>query len=134
MSAGHVAEARPLLIDGPSPSPLVPADLEELRARVANAVGRIAVPRSFERYPDGLAYIIARQAQLRAILVVSSYAWTSGDELDGSLNERRLHILRGLLSALQKQGCTSLAKIRDCELCACPQVGYLRQHALRLQS
>ena len=91
--------------------------------RVAKAIGRVAVPQSLERYPDGLAYIITRQAKLRAKLAASSYAWTGGEELDGPLNKRRLRILSGLLSALQKQGCTGSAELRDGELCARIEVG-----------
>lgn len=126
--AGHVAEAPPLPIDGPFPSPLVPADLEELRTRVAKAVGRVAVPQSLERYPDGLAQIIARQAKLRAKFAASPYAWTDNEELAGALNKRRLRILSGLLAALQKQGCTGSVDIREGELCAHVQVGNTAVH------
>jgi len=101
--APFIPEAPSMSSMGPFVSPLVPENLDELRASELQAIGKVRVPRSLDRVHSGLRTFLANEAKRRAMSEGNQWRW-DGPKFDNPQDQRRLRILNGLLLALARRG------------------------------
>jgi hypothetical protein len=117
-----LSPAAPMSSTGPFASPLVPEDLEELRAVETKAIGRATVPKSLEAAHRGLRELLSKEARRREKVANSRWHWDE-PKFDNPVARRRLRILNGIFLALSKRGHDGNAYERDGEIHASVTVG-----------
>lgn len=93
-----------------------------MRARELKALGRVAVPRTFESYHPGLKDILQKEERRRQKATSNSWHWDA-PRFDNPVDQRRLRLFNGILLALAKREHGGDASATDTEISARAWIG-----------
>lgn len=100
---GIIEQAEPIPADGPFTSPVVPENLEELRAYELKAIGRAAVPRDLHKPHRGLVKLLKREDVVKKKAEENRWYWDK-PAFDTKLGQRKLKLLNALFYTLERRG------------------------------
>ena len=109
---GIIEQAEPIRADGPFASSAVPEDLEMLRTKERQAIGRVAIPRNLHKVHRGLVKLLKQEDLKREKAEQDRGHWHK-PAFDTPLGQRKLRILNALFWTLERRGHTGSAWERD---------------------
>jgi hypothetical protein len=87
------------------PAPTFDENLEDVRAEVKKAVGKVPVPRSLGKPHKVIAALLKKDEERRQKVIESEYSWQWDKPVfESAFEKRRLRILNALFMAAAKQG------------------------------
>lgn len=89
--------------------------MEVVRRRAELALGRVAVPRGFDRVDPAIEALLKEDEARKALLATDRYSWKK-PRFDCLAAQRRLRVLNALLLILAKAGCRGSVDKQDLSL------------------
>ena len=91
-------------LDDPEPTkPTFPDDMDDIVARARSLVGKVSVPRTFERAHQLVVRLLAQEASRIAARKASPYSWPE-PYFESAFEQRRLRILNALFLSFARAG------------------------------
>jgi hypothetical protein len=100
---GAIPHARPLPSRGPFASALVPEDLNDLRQRELDAIGRVIVPDTIKTLHPGLSRLTQQELRRRHKYQSTGQQWHR-PVFDDAVSQRILRLYNSILRVLSKRG------------------------------